>query len=156
MDSACGICFASRVEEGMAAEYIFWGRRWAAYITTMATSRVRVRDLLSTQRKLWVPSESVRMSREPIGRTVSPFDIQVAMPSPVWVGRSEWRQKEIFNLSRPCRSPALRPRGRRNDCRVSMELTWKLAEDACAWLSQNEPRSKREKLEVLVILEKVA
>ena len=103
-----------RVAFASPAEYTFWGRRWAAYITAMATSRVRVRDLLSTQRKLWVPSESVRMSREPIGRTVSPFDIQVALPSPVWVGRSEWRQKEIFNLSRPCLP---QPRGQRIGCR---------------------------------------
>ena len=67
------VAFASPTEEGMAAEYIFWGRRWAAYITAMATSRVRVRDLLSTERELWAPSESVRMSRETIGKDGEPI-----------------------------------------------------------------------------------
>ena len=39
MDSACGICFVSGGEG--RAEYIFWGRRWAAYITADATLRRR-------------------------------------------------------------------------------------------------------------------
>ena len=62
MDSACGICFASRI-------HILGSEVGGVHYGDGDVASESVRDLLSTQRKLWVPSESVRMSREPIGRT---------------------------------------------------------------------------------------